>query len=842
MTDFRVNVIVDPRGAATGARRVKRELGGIETAADRVRRTMGRAFALGAGAFGIQQAVRTLSTFEQAITTVRAVTGATESEFAALREEAKRLGATTRFAASQAAEGATFLARAGFDTDEILASLNDTLLLAQAGALDLGSAADIASNVLTGFRLEAAEAGRVVDVLAKAANSSNTDVRQLGDAMKFVAPVAAGLGVSVEEAAAAVGTLSDAGLQGSLAGTGLRRVLSQLESPASKTLKIFDDLDVSAEEVRVSQVGLTKALQRLAEAGVDTGTALEIFGDRGGPAFEVLRSGIGSVEELTEKLQDADGTAREIADVMDDNLQGSLKAVASAFEAVIIAFGDAGATSGLRTGLDALASILRTVADNADTVLLAIELFLAALIANKVLAFASALRTAAAGIVALEVALGAATTRAALFSGALKGIQRIGGAAFSALLGPIGLVAGALFTLIETIKSVRGEFARLQEMAGNAVAAVNQGVRDAGDIDTVRRVIAEERAAIRDLQENGGGLVRGVLGITSKEIEERTRAVEAAEAALNRRAGAIESGARLDLGGLGDGNLLPPTATAIPGADGTTGGLGGTDLGGGGGGESAVNEALQRRSDLLRRITGDIQGLRTEQSDLVALYQSGQISAEQYSDAMRDLNTQVSALDNTFSGGLANGFDRIAQRAGELGTQVSEFVVGAFDKLTDSIVNFAQTGEFNIRQFFGSLASELLKLATNQLFSSLLNSFGGGGGLSSLFGGGGGGGFLSSLFGFQNGGSFQVGGSGGADSQLVAFRATPGEMVDIKTPGQRQQGGGDPVVVQQAPPVVNVQITPRDITQALSGSEGDQFFLRAAERNKRAVNGILGKS
>ena len=200
MADFRIRVVVDPSGANRGTRQVETSLNRVGDAATRVQRLISRTFAFVGLGVGLNSVIRTLANFEQQMSTVKAITGATEAQFRTLRLEAQRLGATTRFSASEAAEGMQFLARAGFDVNQVLASINDTLLLAQAGALDLGSAADIASNILTGFRLSAAEAGRVVDVLALASNSANTNVFQLGEAMKFVAPVAAGLGVSLEEA------------------------------------------------------------------------------------------------------------------------------------------------------------------------------------------------------------------------------------------------------------------------------------------------------------------------------------------------------------------------------------------------------------------------------------------------------------------------------------------------------------------------------------------------------------------------------------------------------------------------------------------------------------------
>ena len=331
---------------------------------------MGRTFGvLAAGVTGgivLRNAVSTLAQFSQAMSTVQAVAGATATEFERLRNESQRLGATTRFTATQAAEGALFLARAGFDANEILGSLQGTLQLAQAGALELGSAADIASNVLQGFRLEVEETGRVVDVLALAANSSNTNVQQLGDALKLVAPIAAGLGVDIEETTAAVGALSNAGLQATLAGTGLRRVLSELASPNTGSQRILEDLGLRTRDYAVQTIGLTQALVNLSDAGITTSQALEVFGQRGGPAFEVLISSIPSVQRMDEALQNAAGTTENVAAIMDDNLNGSLLRVRSAYEALVIEFGDLGPTNLLTQAMNLLAAAIRNVSDSID--------------------------------------------------------------------------------------------------------------------------------------------------------------------------------------------------------------------------------------------------------------------------------------------------------------------------------------------------------------------------------------------------------------------------------------------------------------------------------------------
>ncbi len=158
-------------------------------------------------------ALRTGAEFDSGMRKVAAVSGAAGSEIKALRDIAKELGSTTQFSATQAADAMGFLAQAGFSANEVMGAIPSTLQLASAAQLDLASAADITSNILAGFGLEVSELGRANDVLVKTFTSANTDLVQLGQAMKFVGPVAKAAGVSFEETAAAVGLLGNAGIQ-----------------------------------------------------------------------------------------------------------------------------------------------------------------------------------------------------------------------------------------------------------------------------------------------------------------------------------------------------------------------------------------------------------------------------------------------------------------------------------------------------------------------------------------------------------------------------------------------------------------------------------------------------
>ena len=283
------------------------------------------------------------SNFESAMSEVEAISGAVGKEFDALRDQAKDLGATTMFSASEAAAGMSFLARAGFETTDILGAMPGLLDLAAAGNIDLASAADIASNIMSGFALSASEASSVSDVLAKAAASSNTNVEQLGTAMSFAAPIAKGLGLSIEETSAAIGIFSDAGIQGSRAGTALRGGLTRLTKPSKEAQELMEELGFSAFDTSGQFIGLEGVVGKLESATSNmtqeqrAQALATIFGQEAMSAWSALvDSGTDTLSELTGELKNSEGFAAETAATMQDNLGGSLKELTSALEGAAI--------------------------------------------------------------------------------------------------------------------------------------------------------------------------------------------------------------------------------------------------------------------------------------------------------------------------------------------------------------------------------------------------------------------------------------------------------------------------------------------------------------------------
>lgn len=292
--------------------------------------------------------IRSISEYTYAMSSVQAVTKATAADMVQLVKITRELGATTQFTSSQAAEGAKFLGMAGFTTNQILEALPATLDLAAAAALNMGQAADITSNIMSGFGLAANQAGRAADVLAAIASSANTDVTGMGQAMKYVGPIARSLGISMEDTAAAVGVLANQGIQGSMAGTGLKTSLSALVNPSKAAQAAIKSLNLTTNELNPQFNRLDDIIRKLAESGLDAERAFQIFGQRGATAMLALTGDIPGLEKLIGVTNAAAGSAQRMAKIMIDNVKGDADLLKSALTNLTFIIGDAGLTKAVR--------------------------------------------------------------------------------------------------------------------------------------------------------------------------------------------------------------------------------------------------------------------------------------------------------------------------------------------------------------------------------------------------------------------------------------------------------------------------------------------------------------
>ena len=415
---------------ATTVGRVEFEMGldrsglrrGLQRAEADVKRSakgMRTALASVGGALVIGGAVRLLAEFEQAMSTVQAVTGATAQELANMTALAKRMGIETRFSAKQASEGMLALARAGLTVEQTMEALPHTLQLAQAGALELGDAADIVTNVMSGMQLAVGDLQKVGDVLVNVSNNANTNVQELGQAFSYAAPIANQFGLSVEDTAAALGLFSNNGIKADRAGTALNNVLARLTNRTQKGEKILAKYNLGYDDLDVSVKGLVPVMKKLETANLSVADSMALFAIRGSAGGNILAKQRDKFIELAEGARQSGGDMARVSRIMDDNLNGALLRLNSAAQGLIL---NLGKDKGLGKIVDALAGALRFAADNADT----FGMIAATLALSTLPALASAARAVLVALGPIGAAIAAAGLAATAFIKLTDEMNKVG--------------------------------------------------------------------------------------------------------------------------------------------------------------------------------------------------------------------------------------------------------------------------------------------------------------------------------------------------------------------------------------------------------------------------------
>jgi len=484
--------------SAASVRNLEKATGGFASTFAARAKTIALSGAVFASAFALKElisgTVTSIRSYETAIARGAAVTNGFAGQMKEAEETAKTLGATTVFTASEVAEGMAFLGQAGFKANEIIAGISGTLNLAVAGQLDLADAADLASNVLKQFALSAEETNRVADVLAQTARNSNTNVRQLGEAFKLVGPIANSLGITLEQTAAAVGVLGNAGIQATLAGTALRQGFLSTVAVSDKAADALAGMELSTQDLNIQQRGLVDVLKSLRDANIGAEQASAIFQRRAAAGILILTQNVDVLEELEELNKEAEGTAKRMAAVMQDTLDGAFREVSSAIEAFSLATGDAGATGVMKSFLKNVAGVTRVMAGFSDETLKssgamqsqiekwrameeAISVVLkvvATLVAIKLASWLVSGTAALAGMVAAQYRLAAATHAATTatmgwmaattgLGGALAGVAAVGRFLFSWPVA-IGALALTFLSVGDSVSSVNEELESMEDI------------------------------------------------------------------------------------------------------------------------------------------------------------------------------------------------------------------------------------------------------------------------------------------------------------------------------------------------------------------------------------------
>ena len=385
-------------------------------------------------------AVVTVADFDESMSKVSAISGATGNEFDQLREKAREMGAKTKFSASEAADAFQYMAMAGWKTGDMLDGIEGIMNLAAASGEDLAATSDIVTDALTAFGLTAADSGHFADVLAAASSNANTNVSMMGETFKYAAPVAGALGFSVEDVAEAIGLMANSGIKASQAGTSLRTMLTSLAGNvklSSDSMGIMEvsttNADGSMRELGDILTDLRFCFSKMTEAEAAS-NAENIVGKNAMSGFlAVMQAAPADIEKLSTAIEKCDGTSESMADTMQDNLNGQITILKSQLQELAISFGDMlmPVIREVVTHIQGIVDWLNGLSETQKKLIMVIALVLAAV--GPVLIIIGKIATGIGALMSLASSLGP-------LLGVIKG-------AFAALTGPVGIAIAVIAAL-----------------------------------------------------------------------------------------------------------------------------------------------------------------------------------------------------------------------------------------------------------------------------------------------------------------------------------------------------------------------------------------------------------
>lgn len=459
-----IEIGADPRKFFDGLDRLRKHIRNVGVSVSNAGVSM---IGLGAVATApFAAALRQSSAFQDTMAAVAAVTDATGKDFEALKKKAMDLGATTSFTAQEVADGMQALGQGGFTVQETLGGIEGTLLLARAGMLDLGEATSITVAILRSFKMPTQEAGKVADILAKAANSSNANVQGLGLGLAIAGGMASTAGISLQELTASLGILADRGADASVAGTGMRRVLSALAGEQKK-------LKEMGVEVKDPQTGRLRPLidilrdLNVAISALDETDKIaklnDIFDTFGATAVIQLLGATDSLETLTATLNNSHGAAKKAADIMENTLGGSFRILSSAVEAVSLEIGDQ-LTPEVRSLADRLAKVASGIA----------------IAVQRNAQFATGIAKAAAATVGAGVAMVALGSGVRIAAFGIGGLVMAAKAALSPITAVIAMTRAMATSMVAVTRSVWAAVAAVVAYGQTVIVVAAQQVAAAG--------------------------------------------------------------------------------------------------------------------------------------------------------------------------------------------------------------------------------------------------------------------------------------------------------------------------------------------------------------------------
>lgn len=453
--------------------------------------TLGTLAALGGAIYA--GPVKKAAEFEAQMSTVKAISNASADDMKRLSEEAKHMGATTKFTAVEAGKALEYMAMAGWKTDQMLGGLPGIMNLAAASGEDLGQVSDIVTDALTAFNMTADQSGRFADVLAQASSNANTNVSMMGATFQKVAPVAGTLGYSVEDMSLGIGLMANASVKAETAGTSLKTALANMAKPTKQMQAYMDKYGISLtnadgsmktfrgviDNLRSSLGGLSKTEK--------TAAATAIFGKESfAGMLAIVNASDADFKKLSDSVNNAAGAAERMAAIKLDNLEGDVTLLKSATDGLQTAIGDALLPT-FRAGTQQLTKFVSNLTEfiNANPELVRTIVKVTA----GLLAFKAAALTAKLGFLELKGGVLTIQKVMALFKGktALAGVEAVGFAgkvkgvakSVTGYFGGIGSAAGGVgraFGQMFSGTKIGGAFSKIGGAAGGVFSKLFSGM------------------------------------------------------------------------------------------------------------------------------------------------------------------------------------------------------------------------------------------------------------------------------------------------------------------------------------------------------------------------------
>ena len=312
------------------------------------------------------------ASFEASMSKVQAISGATGADLDELTAKAKEMGATTMFSATEAADALQYMAMAGWKADEMISGLPAIMDLAAASGENLATVSDIVTDDLTAFGLSAEDAGHFADVLAAASSNANTNVSMMGETFKYAGATAGAMGYDIEDLAVATGLMANAGIKASNAGTALRSIITRMAKPTKESQAAMDKFGVSLDDGQGHMYSFMEIMEKLRDgfSGLTEAEKAQYAAMLAGKTgmsglLAVVNASESDFQKLVGSIENCNGAAKEMADVMQDNLKGKITILQSALEGLGISVYDV-FSDDLKTGVEAATGAIDRLHDSVE--------------------------------------------------------------------------------------------------------------------------------------------------------------------------------------------------------------------------------------------------------------------------------------------------------------------------------------------------------------------------------------------------------------------------------------------------------------------------------------------